>query len=149
MKLMAYFRDKYLTKMPNASILDVGSRQIGKHRTYRILFPKPYRYCGMDTVKGKNVNIIGFENITQQYDVLISGQTMEHVKRPWEWLKSLVQYFKFYICIIAPNTWKEHKYPIDTYRYFPDGMRDLFEYAGIDPIEIFKDGKDTIGIGRK
>ena len=74
---------------------------------------------------------------------------MEHVKRPWDWLKSLKKYYRTYICIIAPNTWIEHKSPYDTYRYFPDGMRDLFEYADIKEIEIFKDGNDTVGIGGK
>lgn len=36
-----------------------------------------------------------------------------------------------------------------TYRYFPNGMRDLFEDAEIKPIEVFKSKDDTIGIGEK
>lgn len=36
----------------------------------------------MDIVAGPNVNIIGFENITKKYDIIISGQVMEHVKNP-------------------------------------------------------------------
>lgn len=103
----------------------------------------------MDIVPGRNVDIVGYENITDVYDVLISGQVMEHIKRPWEWLREIKQYFTRYICIIAPNTAHEHRYPLDTYRYFPDGMRDLFEYAEITELEIFKDAGDTIGIGAK
>ena len=74
---------------------------------------------------------------------------MEHVSRPWEWLKNLTNYFTKYICIIAPWQWREHRYPIDTYRYLPDGMRDLFDYADIKVIEIIKDKTDVVGIGEK
>ena len=142
MKLMQYFRDKYLDGAE--TVIDVGSMKIRDNETYRPLFPN---YIGMDVEVGPNVDIVGYDAISCVYDVVISGQVMEHVKRPWEWLKNLTQYYRKYICIIAPNTAKQHRYPIDTYRYFPDGMRDLFEYAEISALEIFKDRKDTIGIG--
>lgn len=143
LKLMTYFRDKYLTE--GNTILDVGSMNI--NGCYKGLFYLKYPYTGMDIEPGRNVDIVGFENIKEIYDVVISGQTMEHVKRPWDWLKGLTQYTRSFICIIAPNTWPEHRYPLDTYRYFPDGMRDLFEYASIHELEIFKSFNDTIGIG--
>ena len=146
-KLMRWFRDKYLQGMKGCTVLDIGS--IGKSATYggRVFFPD-YKYIGMDIVPGRNVTIVGYDNLPV-CDVVISGQVMEHVKRPWEWLKNLVQYYTKFICIIAPNTCPEHRFPFDTYRYFPDGMRDLFEYAGIREIEINIDGNDTIGVGGK
>lgn len=146
MQLMRYFRKKYING--GETILDIGSRRCGKQETYGKIF-KGCEYTGMDIVPGENVDIVGFENIKKSYDVVISGQTMEHVKRPWEWLRGIVKYYKKYICIIVPHTWVEHKYPIDTYRYMPDGMRDLFEYAGIIEIEIIKGKNDTVGIGGK
>lgn len=151
MRLMWYFREKYLKEMKGVSILDVGSRCVQRSfkRTYRELFEADYKYHGMDVEAGENVDIVGYENIRDVYDVVISGQTMEHVKRPWEWLKNLVPYFKKYICIIAPHAGGEHRYPIDTYRYMPDGMRDLFEYVGIKEIKIAKDKILTMGIGTK
>jgi len=151
MKLMKYFRDRYLLDMKGATVLDVGAMdmQSGRMGSYRSLFKQDFRYRGMDVEPGPNIDIVGYENIKGIYDVVISGQTMEHVKRPWEWLKSLTGYYREFICIIAPNTWGQHRYPIDTYRYFPDGMRDLFEYAGIKELEIFMRGKDTIGIGAR
>ena len=70
--------------------------------------------------------------------VAVSDFVMEHVERPWEWLKNLTTYLNknALICIIAPHTFEEHRYPIDTYRYLPDGMRDLFKYANIDIVDI-------------
>lgn len=154
LKLMNQFRDKYLLNMKGCTLLDVGSRAShneggrGWQYTYRRVFLPDYIYTGMDLEPGRNVNIVGYEGLSI-YDVVVSGQVIEHVKRPWDWLKNLTQYYKKYICIIGPNTIREHKCPLDTYRYFPDGMRDLFEYAGIKEIEIWMDGKDTIGIGGK
>ena len=150
MKLMTYFRDKYLSEMKGATVLDIGAKlQIGAglQKTYKELFEKDFNYTGMDVELGPNVDIVGYQSIIEKYDVVISGQVMEHVNRPWEWLKNLTFYFKRYICIIVPNTMDEHRFPIDTYRYFPDGMRDLFNYAGIIELEIFKSHRDTIGIG--
>jgi len=150
MKLMRGFRETYIATSARLTILDVGSRLVkGQKDTYREIFEPEYDYMGMDIVPGNNVDIVGFENITRVYDIVISGQVMEHVNRPWEWLKNLKQYFKMYICIIVPNRSHEHRYPIDTYRYFPDGMRDLFDYAGIIPAEIRRAGNDTIGVGKQ
>lgn len=145
-KLMKYFIDKYVEE--GSTVLDIGSKRHLQQKTYAPLFNK-CDYFGLDVEQGNNVDIIGFKNIKHLYDIVVSGQTMEHVNRPWEWLKNLVKYYKKYICIIAPNSFNEHRFPIDTYRYFPDGMRDLFDYAGIIEVEIFKKGKDTIGIGTK
>ena len=146
MRLMADFRDRYLGDLKGCTVLDVGAMIVrGQHKSYRQLFGD-YRYAGMDIASGKNVDIVGYDGLGK-YDVVISGQVMEHVRRPWEWLKVLAGLYREYICIIAPNTLHEHRYPIDTYRYFPDGMRDLFDYAGITPVEIRKVGPDTIGVG--
>ena len=148
MVLMRYFRDKYLDQK-NITVLDVGSRIVaGQHKSYRNLF-KDYNYVGMDIVAGQNVDIIGYKSLENKtFDVVISGQVMEHVKRPWEWLKSLSSCFTKYICIVAPHTFKEHRFPIDTYRYLPDGMRDLFDYANIKEVEIVKNKTSTMGIGQ-
>jgi len=152
MRLMRMFKDKYLNDMSDKTVLDVGSKMAdsGVQDTYRDIFEPDFKYFGMDVEPGENVDIVGFENLKgRTFDIVISGQTMEHVNRPWEWLKSLTPFFSKYICIIAPWRFQEHRFPIDTYRYMPDGMRDLFNYAGIEVIKIIKDKVDTIGIGCK
>jgi hypothetical protein len=145
---MAYFRDQYLRNMKGCTVLDVGAAQATSQMSYRSLFRDDYAYVGMDVVQGRNVDVVGYENLGV-YDVVISGQTMEHVERPWEWLSNLAGHFRHYICVIAPNTWPLHPYPIDCYRFWPDGMRALFEYARIDPVKVWSVGCDTIGIGMK
>jgi len=148
MRMMKGFRNLYIGSQIGLTILDVGSMLIsGQKDTYRQLFEPTHDYVGMDIAPGPNVDIVGFDKIPGVYDIVISGQVMEHVKHPWDWLKNLKRYFRMYICIIAPNRIHEHRYPIDTYRYYPDGMRDLFDYAGIVPVEIRRVGSDTIGVG--
>jgi len=150
MNLMIHFKDNYLSDMKGCSILDVGSRRVRRQTLdYSQIFKQEYEYIGMDIVRGNNVDIVGYTNIPKQYDIVISGQVMEHVERPWEWLKDLTYYFKKYICIIAPHTHKEHRYPIDTFRFFPDGMKSLFRYAEIHPLEIIKDTSLIMAIGEK
>ena len=34
-------------------------------------------------------------------------------------------------CIIAPACWHKHRYPIDCYRFYPDGMIALCKWAGL------------------
>ena len=150
---MEYFRDKYLKDKNDYKILDIGSRNVDPsiQKDYRYIFQDKHRYYGMDIEPGHNVDIVGFDELNKvgTFDVVISGQTLEHVKRPWDWLKMISQFSDKWICIIAPHTFHEHRFPIDTYRYFPDGMRDLFEYAGIKEIEIIKNKIDTMGVGIK
>lgn len=148
------FINKYLDQSKTLNILDVGSMDI--NGTYRPLFSCPnWIYTGMDLEAGKNVDIMGWENIKPYYyDVVISGQCLEHVERPWDWIgfvKSVVKQSSGLICIIVPHVQKEHKYPIDCWRVFPDGIRALFDYANIRTLEAYKNPvlgtRDTIGIG--
>ena len=146
--LVADFRDRYLPTLKGCSVLDVGSCVYGKQVSYRDLFTD-YKYIGMDLVEGPNVDVVGYDALTPPYAVVISGQTLEHVERPWEFLRTLREYFTKYICIVAPNRTAEHRVPIDTFRYFPDGMRSLFNYAGIEVVEVGRFGKDTRAIGKQ
>ncbi len=146
---MQKFVEKYLDEKNVLDIIDIGSADI--NGSYKSIFTKEnWTYTGMDIEPYKNVDIVGWENIFKKYDVLISGQTLEHVNRPWDWVKNLKQYIKDngLLCLIAPCVCFEHKCPLDTYRYFPDGMRDLLNYAEIEILEIDRFDINTVGIGR-
>jgi hypothetical protein len=51
--------------------------------------------------------------------------------------------------IIAPFIWKEHRYPIDCWRFLPDGMDCLFKNAGFTFVKSYIKGTDCIGIARR
>ena len=152
MRLMRIFKEKYLKGMEESTVLDIGAKMVnsGYQKTYREILEPDFIYTGMDVESGMNVDIVGFDNLKGKvFDIVVSGQTMEHVNRPWDWLKSLKPFFSKYLCIIAPHKAHEHRFPIDTYRYLPDGMRDLFNYSEIKIVEIIKGRIDTMGIGIK
>lgn len=133
--------------LPDAplKILDLGSRvvagqqKLGSYKQY--ITNKKWVYIGADTEAGENVDIViddyKFPFKEGEFDVVISGQTMEHIEFPWVWVKELVRVLKpgGICCIIAPAVIHEHKYPIDTFRYYPDGMKALAKWAGLEVVK--------------
>lgn len=160
---MKYFMDRYLEKDKQLNILDIGSMSVsdGMQATYKDLMQENWKYTGLDMAEGKNVDIVvknpyKWEEVeSEKFDVVISGQMLEHTKYPWLVIQEIVRVTKNrgLICVIVPSGGGEHKFPLDCYRFFPDGMRALAELANIGIIECYCDNiepwKDTIMIGRK
>jgi len=73
---------------------------------------------------------------SEAYDIIISGQVIEHVKRIWDWMKELKRLVKKdgIIIIINPVSWPYHEYPVDCWRIFPDGMKALCEYCELEVV---------------
>ena len=151
MELMTAFSQKYVK--PGSRVLDVGS--MNKNGCYRDLFTE-CEYHGLDMEKGNNVHIVSVDPYiwpinNEVYDVVISGQCMEHVPQPWVWIKEIARVVRKdgLVIIIAPWQWKPHYYPLDCWRVLPDGMKGLFKYAGIDIIETDMKDNDCYAVGRK
>lgn len=64
-----------------------------------------------------------------QYDVVLSGQVMEHVKKIWIWIRELQRVCKpgGHVITITPVSWPYHEAPVDCWRIYPEGMRALLE----------------------
>lgn len=144
LNIMKYFVRKHLPDK-KLKILDLGSRIVDgqeKLGSYKQFFTNPkWDYIGADIEKGENVDVVvenyKFPFKKNTFDVIISGQTIEHIEYPWVWFKELSRVLKTggFICIIAPAVIHEHKYPIDTFRYYPDGMKALAKWSGLTVIE--------------
>jgi SAM-dependent methyltransferase len=67
------------------------------------------------------------------YDIVLSGQVIEHVKKVWIWVKELARICKpgGRVITIAPLSWPYHEFPVDCWRFFPEAMRTLYEEAGL------------------
>lgn len=146
LNIMREFVDKYLPDR-ELKILDLGSRvvagqtQLGSY--HQFCTNKKWHYTGVDVVAGENVDIVmtdgyKFPFADGEFDVILSGQTIEHMEYPWVWFQELARVLKQggVCCIIAPALFREHRYPIDTYRYYPDGMKALAKWSGLEVLKV-------------
>jgi SAM-dependent methyltransferase len=78
-----------------------------------------------------------FPIATSSYDVVVSGQVIEHVRKPWVWLRELARVCRpgGHVLTISPVSWPYHEAPVDCWRAYPEGMRALYEDAGLEVLE--------------
>ena len=141
---MKSFRDKYLKgkESEKLRILDLGSQDV--NGTYKSIFDEPnWTYVGVDTAPGKNVDIV----LTNPYywrelknahvDIMISGQAFEHIEFFWLTILEISRVLKpdGICCIIAPSSGPEHSYPVDCWRFYPDGLASIARFGSLDVIE--------------
>lgn len=148
------------------SVVDIGSYDV--NGTYRPLFDRPaWSYTGVDLEAGPGVDIvlkspyrlpIGSASV----DLVISGQAFEHVEQFWlSWLEMLrVLKPGGRIFLIAPSRGPEHRYPVDCWRFYPDGYRALARFGRCELVDVHTDWAphpdpgsshwgDTVGVFRK
>jgi len=141
---MLAFRKHHLEDRKNESllILDLGSLDI--NGSYRSLFDAfSWKYRGMDMTSGKNVDIVlknpyrWREIRSRSADVLISGQAFEHIEFFWITMLEIARVLKpgGLCCIIAPSGGPEHRYPVDCWRFYPDGFDALARFASLEVLE--------------
>jgi hypothetical protein len=69
----------------------------------------------------------------ESYDITLSGQVIEHVRKPWRWMPELARVTRRNGCVITinPVSWVYHEAPVDCWRMFPEGMKALYEDASL------------------
>ena len=155
---MKKFVEKYLDTKKNLKIIDIGSMDV--NGTYKDLFNcENWEYIGLDLEEGRNVDLVAdslysWGGEDESFDVVISGQCLEHVKNTHLWIKEVARIVKKggIVCIIAPWSFTEHRFPVDCWRILPDGMRFLLEeIAGLEVIDVYHNAPlmDCIGIAKK
>ncbi|MFA6222157.1 MAG: methyltransferase domain-containing protein [Desulfomonilaceae bacterium] len=127
-------------------------------------FPSKYRQLAQDVSVAswdtldtyKNFNLT-YENVDDynypiqsgSYDVVLSGSVIEHVPKPWIWIHELARITKpgGLVVTIAPISWGYHG-PIDCWRIYPDGMKSLYEGAGLTILLSCWESLETPGYKR-
>ena len=156
-KLMEKAVDTYLKSDDRLRILDVGSYNV--NGTYKPLFNQLlWVYEGLDIRPGPNVDIVMdtegvWENIPDaSYDVVISGQCLEHCERPWVIAEAIARVCKIdgLAFITAPWNHHIHRHPMDCWRILPDGMTALMtKHVRFKQLECISNAKDTFFIGKR
>jgi SAM-dependent methyltransferase len=149
----------YLPRDKALRILDVGAYDV--NGTYRPLFDAPdWKYEGADAAAGPNVMHVLLDpycwTLPGTYDVIISGQTLEHVEFFWLTWREMVRYLKpgGLIFLLLPSAGPEHRYPVDCWRFYRDGMTALGKLEGLEVVEAKtllteEPWRDTVGVFRK
>jgi SAM-dependent methyltransferase len=125
-------------------ILDIGSTEMGA--CYRPIFEKKnWHYVGADLSPGPNVNLVlktpyAWREIPSgSIDVLISGQVLEHVEYFWITMLEIARVLRpgGIACLIAPSSGPEHRYPVDCWRFYNDGMIALGRFARLERLKTY------------
>lgn len=151
MEKMTLFRDRYLSARSRdvLQILDLGSQDV--NGSYRPLFSEPtWQYVGLDMASGKNVDVVlrtpyvWKEIDSGSVDVIISGQAFEHIQYFWITMLEVARVLKpgGICCILAPSSGPEHRYPLDCWRFYPDGMGSLAHFAQMEVVEATTQWED-------
>lgn len=72
----------------------------------------------------------------ESYDIVLSGQVIEHVRKPWKWMPELARITRAggFVITINPVSWVYHEAPVDCWRIYPDGMKGLYEDSSLTVI---------------
>lgn len=70
---------------------------------------------------------------SESYDIVLSGQVLEHVRQVWVWVRELGRVCRTggLVITVNPVSWPYHEAPIDCWRVFPEGMKGLYEWASL------------------
>jgi SAM-dependent methyltransferase len=140
-----YFFAQYLDKNKEYRILEIGSKQYHKQKSYKDFISSHWEYVGLDLESGPNVDIVPQNSYlwreieTESFDVCISGQTFEHNPYFWITFAEIARVLKpnGIAFIVAPGGGFVHRYPYDCWRFFPDSWLALSHYCGMTLVESF------------
>jgi SAM-dependent methyltransferase len=74
-----------------------------------------------------------FRIADESHDIVLAANVIEHVPAIWRWIKEVTRVCRRggHVVLINPVNWGFHEYPVDCWRIYPDGMKALFEDAGL------------------
>lgn len=129
------------------TILDVGGRDIGdQDRSYRSVFSdKSKHYFTADIAQGKGVTHVmpGPYTLPFQenyFDLVVSGQTLEHVYNPFRLVNEMKRVLKTkgIIIIIVPSAGPRHDNP-DCWRFMDDSFIGIAEDCDLEILHDWVD----------
>ncbi|MEO6597444.1 MAG: methyltransferase domain-containing protein [Planctomycetota bacterium] len=123
---------------PDLRILEIGPDQL----------PSSYQQLvGLPSAQWHTIDLADRPGLTFQakgdycfpiddgsYDIVVSGQVLEHVKKVWLWIREVARVCKpgGRVITVNPVTWPYHLAPVDCWRIYPEGMRALYEEGQLE-----------------
>ena len=86
-----------------------------------------------------NAGLYSFPIPDRSYDVVLSGQVIEHVAKIWRWMPELARVTVpgGRVVTIAPVSWPYHEVPIDCWRLYPEAFKALCEESSLAVENLF------------
>lgn len=153
------FRQAMLGPFESAelTILDVGSAVVaGGHRSNREAFVNPaWRYVGMDIEAGPNVDLVVAEPYDWRevadasVDLVTCSQVFEHTEFFWITILEIGRILKpgGLAFIVAPGSGPLHRYPVDCWRFYDDGLPALARWADLEVLDARVQWRPVYGKG--
>ena len=148
---MEWFKNTYLNVNNKLRILDIGSLDDKGNYNYSDIFAENnWKYVGLDTKAGNNVDIVitdiynWFEIEDESYDVIISGQLFEHLEFFWLTMSQIERVLKpgGLVCIIVPSSGHKHDGDmLNCYRFHEDGLKAMAKYVDLEIIHASVDNR--------
>lgn len=136
---LAAYEDRALT------ILDVGSAVVAEgHRSNRdAMINATWRYIGLDIEAGVNVDVAVADPYDWRelndgsVDVVTCSQVLEHTEFFWITILEIGRVLRpnGLAFIVAPGSGPLHRFPVDCWRFYDDGLPALGRWAGLTIVE--------------
>ncbi|ACQ79464.1 Methyltransferase type 11 [Beutenbergia cavernae DSM 12333] len=144
---MALCLETHLDPARSYRMVEVGSAisrtQTKTHRD--LLEPYRVRYIGVDIKSGPNVDRVMPNPYTipvpsRSVDIVISGQTFEHIPFPWATAMEIRRILVpgGLLIVTAPSRGNRHDV-YDCWRYYPDAVRALAAWSNLEVLEAYTD----------
>lgn len=138
-------------------VVDLGSRNLrGRSQTHRPLLDNyDCEYIGVDISEGANVDVVMRKPYrlpvrSKSVDIVLSGQAFEHIPFFWVTMTEIARILKpnGHAFVIAPSRGHPHGSP-DCWRFYPDSMRALAAWSGLELREASTDFPPRSGSTRR
>jgi SAM-dependent methyltransferase len=151
---MARCVETYMPKGRRSVVVDFGSytsvqRQGMTHR--QLLADHDCEIVGVDIRPGLNVDRVMEKPYrlpmrTSSVDVVLSGQVFEHIPFFWASMLEIARVLKTggHFFMTAPSRGHQHT-PVDCWRYYPDGVRAMAAFSGLEVVEVRTDFPPKVG----
>jgi len=122
---------------PTSTVLEIGPD--GYPSTFQTLAGSFGKWDTLDIFDDPRLTFPGsdpysFEIPDNSYDVVLSANVIEHVRKPWIWMSELARVTRTggFVVTINPVSWIFHEAPVDCWRIYPEGMKSLCEEARLN-----------------
>ncbi len=143
------------SKIPSPRVLELGTKRSKKNRStmHKTWVPHAKEFLGTDFISGTDVDIVSdihtLSKITgeNQYDIIISCSTFEHIQYPWIAVEEISRTLKLggLFFMQTHHSFPLHSYPNDYWRFSTEALETLFcKEIGFDVLGVSYDFKSHV-----